>query len=96
MTQREMFEKWAEDFGLDTTPYSGDSDYYDDGDTGTAWEAWQAACPDGWQAVPVDPPIEVIEVFWGEVWHGDDEMKVAKEAWSDALSFANEIRKEED
>ncbi|MBF57683.1 MAG: hypothetical protein CME80_08195 [Halomonas sp.] len=51
MTQRERFEAWAKGRGLDTGQ-TGRGEYKAIG-TSWAWQAYQAACPDGWQAVPV-------------------------------------------
>lgn len=53
MTERERFEAWAESCGLEIITMA-DGDYYFS-DTQSAWEAWQARCPEGWQVVPVKP-----------------------------------------
>lgn len=48
--ERARFEKWAESCGLDTMRMV-DNEYYFS-DTQSAWDAWQARCPEGWQVVP--------------------------------------------
>jgi hypothetical protein len=47
-----------------------------------------SAVPDGWKLIPIDPPIEMIEGFWGEIKHGDEEIAAAKEAYAEMLLFA--------
>ncbi|MDW0359471.1 hypothetical protein Q8G38_09080 [Halomonas venusta] len=52
MTQQELFEAWAakNGFAINTKPQGNYASAY----TVAAWLAWQAACPEGWQAVPVE------------------------------------------
>jgi len=65
MSERERFEAWAtnqqDENGLPcfTVKIGGE---YIDRDTKHAWAAWQAACPDGWKCVPVEPTDEMEEV----------------------------------
>ena len=59
MTNRERFEAWAKEQGLETVTMI-DGDYYF-GTTSAAWAAWQAACPDGWQCAPIEPTDEMEE-----------------------------------
>ena len=48
--ERKRFEAWAESCGLEIITMA-EGDYYFS-DTQSAWEAWQARCPEGWQVVP--------------------------------------------
>lgn len=59
MTQRERFEAWSANstraVWIDLTPIEyagGEFHYYADINTQLAFEAFCAACPVGWQAVP--------------------------------------------
>lgn len=64
MTQRERFEEWATLRQMDISffiPPAGHSGFYGSEETQTAWDAWQAACPEGWQVVPKEPSEEMIE-----------------------------------
>lgn len=57
MSERERFEYWVsitQKIGIDLSRVDGETVYYDRS-TQLAFEAWQAACPDGWQAVPKEP-----------------------------------------
>jgi len=65
MTERERFEAWAR-----KAPDLRDQDLYRSAymasryvsvDVQIAWEAWQAACPEGWQCAPVEPTDEMEE-----------------------------------
>ena len=55
MTQRERFEAWASapgrEYPLARTEHGG----YRSHQVESMWIGWQAACPDGWQAVPRQP-----------------------------------------
>ncbi|QSJ04005.1 hypothetical protein KNV79_gp29 [Salmonella phage vB_SalP_TR2] len=44
--------------------------------------------PEGWVLVPKDPTIKMIEGFWGEITHGQDEINAAKEAYAEMLEAA--------
>ncbi|SNY95515.1 hypothetical protein [Halomonas sp. hl-4] len=81
MSQRERFEAWAKDEGYVLTKHSSHGGYYFS-ETANAWRGWQAACPEGWQAVPKLATQEI-------------ENSIAKarnlkacEAWEDALAAA--------
>jgi len=54
MTNRERFEAaMGAKLDLETIEYAdGSFHYYADRVTRIAWEAWEKACPEGWQAVP--------------------------------------------
>ena len=52
MTERERFEAWAARQGFLMDAYN---DGFVDPSTRFAWEAWQAACPNGWRLVPMEP-----------------------------------------
>ncbi len=48
--QRERFEAWAA--GRFELHWHVDAERYASAITQAAWESWQAACPEGWLAVP--------------------------------------------
>lgn len=48
--------------------------------------------PNGFKLVPVEPTEEMIEGFWGEITHGDEEREAAKLAYSDMLAAAPTTR----
>lgn len=52
--QRERFEVWAKtkNFPLTETKITGVGVTYKYATTEAAWHGYQAACPEGWQAVP--------------------------------------------
>ena len=50
--ERERFEAWAKSRGNQMQMIEGE---YVCPITSDQWEAWQAACPEGWQVVPVEP-----------------------------------------
>ncbi|RUR38500.1 hypothetical protein [Vreelandella populi] len=56
--QRERFEAWATEESMDVSCFNG---FYGNADTRKAWEAWQAACPEGFQAVPIQPVEQQID-----------------------------------
>jgi len=53
MTERERFEAWAD--GSFELRWHVELGRYASCMTQSAWDAWQARCPDGWQCVPVEP-----------------------------------------
>lgn len=65
--QRERFEAyiidWRESSGiehsLEAHPLNPDS--YEEYAIQLAWQSWQAACPEGWQAVPMQPVDQQID-----------------------------------
>ena len=65
MSQRERFEEfvieWCERYGVDINleDYSSDANTYENATLDFAWHAFQAACPEGWQCVPVEPTQEM-------------------------------------
>lgn len=64
--QRERFEA-AMGAKLDLEPIEyadGSFHYYADRVAQVAWEAWQKACPEGWQAVPVNPTGGMLAAIW--------------------------------
>lgn len=71
--QRERFEAWATKNKMDTSCFDG---FYGDRDTFMAWQAWQAACPDGWKVVPIEPTDSMLDsAFYPgcaaiETWRG--------------------------
>jgi|GEM_PF-5308025 hypothetical protein len=65
--QRERFEAWAA--GRFELHWHVDAERYASAITQAAWESWQAACPEGWQAVPEEPSEEMLarahqEIDW--------------------------------
>jgi|TARA_R100000084_G_scaffold97923_2_gene51969 hypothetical protein len=65
MTERKRFEAWArknkdKDGCWLLTMKNSRGDYIDDS-TYSAWQAWQARCPEGWQCVPVEPTTEMVD-----------------------------------
>lgn len=62
MSQRERFEAFAKQNGYNTARF--DRYRYADNETKAAWAVWQAACPEGWQAVPVDPTAGMMKALW--------------------------------
>lgn len=65
MTQRERFEAWF----LDNFTFYGVAKYksgqYVAEVTQAAWQGYQAACPEGWRAVPKEPTNPMMEVETG-------------------------------
>ena len=63
--QRERFEEfvieWCERYGVDINleDYSPDANAYENATLDFAWNAFQAACPEGWQCVPAEPTQEM-------------------------------------
>ena len=60
MTERDRFEAWAKAPPLEwDTDIAGPKEawpgQYKLYHVQSAWEAWQARCPDGWQVVPMEP-----------------------------------------
>jgi hypothetical protein len=55
--QRERFEAWAA--GRFELHWHVDAERYASAITQAAWEAWQAACPEGWKVAPVEPTQEM-------------------------------------
>ncbi|UTD55901.1 hypothetical protein [Halomonas sp. MS1] len=60
--QRERFEAWAvkppREWCVGKQSHTSDNSWpgqYRDYHVQCAWESWQAACPEGWQAVPKEP-----------------------------------------
>ncbi|WP_339881825.1 hypothetical protein [Vreelandella maris] len=66
MSQRARFEAWAKrpprewNVRISGTKEAWPGSYWSY-PVQCAWEAWQAACPDGWQAVPFEPIEDQIE-----------------------------------
>ncbi|MGM0858607.1 MAG: hypothetical protein ACQEW0_16230 [Pseudomonadota bacterium] len=63
MTQCERFEEWAksQNYPLSESKILGVGVTYQYATTEAAWRAWQAACPEGWQAVPSDGTTEEMD-----------------------------------
>ena len=59
MTERERFEAWAD--GSFELRWHVELGRYASCMTQSAWDAWQARCPDGWQCVPVEPTDEMVD-----------------------------------
>lgn len=57
--QRERFESWAE--GRFELYWYDNLNQYASKTTQCAWEAWQAACPVGWQCVPTEPTHSMLD-----------------------------------
>lgn len=56
------------------------------------------AIPEGWTLVPIDPTPEMIAGFWGDITHGEPEVRAAKDAYKamlDALPNAESSRPRE-
>ncbi len=70
MSQRARFEAWAvkpprEWCVIRQGERNIWPDQYCDYHVQCAWESWQAACPEGWSAVPIKPVQQQIDsVFW--------------------------------
>lgn len=58
MSERERFEAWAK---LRGNQMQMIEDEYACPITSDQWEAWQAACPDGWQCVPLEPIEQQVD-----------------------------------
>lgn len=79
-TQRDRFESWAvappREWPVEKQPNSPSSAWpgqYVAHYVQCAWEAWQAACPEGWQAVPTHTPtIDMTEAGSCHVMRGQD------------------------
>ena len=48
----------------------------------------QTAIPEGMCLVPKEPTLEILESFWGEITHGDEEVACAMNAYFDMLKVA--------
>lgn len=83
MTQREQFEAWARDKHDLRLDKNGD---YRDRCAFQAWDAWQAACPEGWQAVPKSPDAAMYAILKNPDCDGVDFHCLVK--WNDLLSAA--------
>lgn len=64
--QRDRFEAWAKapprEWNIDIAgPKLAWPGQYKIYHVESAWQAWQAACPDGWQAVPSEPIEDQID-----------------------------------
>lgn len=76
MSQRERFERWASDEGKWPNAIERSGKGYRLMQTQASWVAWQAACPEGWQAVPVEPTNHMLDsAFYPgcaaiETWRG--------------------------
>lgn len=64
MTQRERFENICGSFPFCMPMHTYVNGDYRDTDTKRAWAIWQAACPEGWQAIPVDPTAGMLTALW--------------------------------
>lgn len=64
MNQRERFEKICGSLPFCMPLHAKADGDYRDTDTKRAWAIWQAACPEGWQAVPVDPTAGMMKALW--------------------------------
>ena len=69
-TEREAFEKWAENIGMNlrrvASKSCGKGDFYDRKATESAWNSWLARAKagggvDGWKLVPIEPMKEQLE-----------------------------------
>jgi len=58
MSEQEQFERYAAGRRLPLDVMIDGTYYY--AATHEAWLAWQAACPEGWQCVPVEPDEAMI------------------------------------
>lgn len=66
MTKRELFEAWASknNYSLTLGLFGG----YLYAETKAAWQAWQAACPDGWQVVPKTVTAEMNDAYASDAY----------------------------
>ena len=61
MSQRERFEHWFSDQGKWPQAVERSGEGYKLMQAQSAWETWKVACPEGWQAVPVEPTDEMLD-----------------------------------
>lgn len=55
MSQRARFEHWFSDQGEWPQAVERSGEGYKLMQAQSSWETWKAACPEGWQAVPIEP-----------------------------------------
>ncbi|HAO02982.1 MAG TPA: hypothetical protein DCQ42_15015 [Halomonas sp.] len=60
-SQRERFERWFSDQGKWPQSVERSGEGYRLMQAQSAWETWKIACPEGWQAVPVEPTDEMLD-----------------------------------
>lgn len=87
MKRREHFEAtMGHKLDLEPIEYAGgEFHYYENTTTQLAWEAYQAAVPEGWQAVPIIPTVEIENAI------SFCRNLKANEAWEDALAVTPEL-----
>jgi len=80
MTERERFEAWAQSRNMGLGAMVDGSYYHTAADE--AWAAWQARCPEGWQVVPVEPTMSILEAS------GHENSIEAAARWAEQLAAA--------
>lgn len=85
--QRERFEAWFSDQGKWPQAVERRGDGYRLMQANEAWRNWQAACPEGWQVVPKEPTIDMIELGSCHVMRGQDYER-AQACWRAMLAAA--------
>ncbi|MGE6580355.1 hypothetical protein ACQKD0_04890 [Vreelandella aquamarina] len=63
-SQRERFERWFSDQGKWPQSVERSGEGYRLMQANDAWLTWQAACPENWQAVPIDPTAGMMKALW--------------------------------
>lgn len=72
MNQRERFEKICGSFPFCMPLHAKADGDYRDTDTKRAWAIWQAACPEGWQAVPRAATPEMLDCIHDWTRHTEE------------------------
>jgi hypothetical protein len=91
--QRERFEAWAA--GRFELHWHVDAERYASAITQAAWESWQAACPEGWQAVPDTADEKMLSegvesLTRGQKLFGNNLAQIVSNIHEDMLSAAPE------
>lgn len=72
MSQRERFEKICGSFPFCMPMHTNAVGGYRDTDIKRAWAIWQAACPEGWQALPGAATPEMLDCIHDWTLHTEE------------------------
>tara|TARA_R100001039_G_C1831136_1_gene95073 strand:- start:907 stop:1206 length:300 start_codon:yes stop_codon:yes gene_type:complete len=72
MSQRERFEHWFSDQGKWPQAVERSGEGYKLMQADDAWRTWQAACPEGWQALPRAATPEMLDCIHDWTRHTEE------------------------